>query len=248
MDNILEFIIQGKGAKLEITLNEPLILKNDAYIGLKSFCFYNSMPNVSKNKNNSILLKVPGHAGYFPVNLETGAYELSSIYRTFLEEIQIKYPELKDVDDHFRLEGNEATMKCEFVFTQDYGVNFDTPNSIAKILGFSPKAKHSGPGKYIGDTLVNITNVTNVVFNSNISEPNFINNRQVPFLFNCNIDVSNGFRLSREINNIQYKKLNTSQISVIRVWLTDQQGHTLNLQNETVVVTLSLKQYDSKET
>ena len=63
----------------------------------------------------------------------------------------------------------------------------------------------------------------------------------MPFLYNCGIDVPVGYRLSRELTDISYKNLTTSQISRIRIWVVDQDGALVNLQNDDLVVTLSFK-------
>ena len=62
----------------------------------------------------------------------------------------------------------------------------------------------------------------------------------MPFLYNCGINVPVGYRLSRELTNISYKKLTTSQISHIRVWIIDQNGHSVNLRENEFVVTFLL--------
>ena len=50
-----------------------------------------------------------------------------------------------------------------------------------------------------------------------------------------------GYRLARELTDIAYKNLTTSQISIIRVWIVAQNGVSVNLRNDDLVVTLSLK-------
>ena len=47
--------------------------------------------------------------------------------------------------------------------------------------------------------------------------------------------------MARELTDISYKNLTTSQISSIRVWIVDQDGTPVNLRNDDLVVTLSLK-------
>lgn len=240
--NITEIIFRGRGSTLQTDFGEPLLVGDNqiAEIGLKSFAFYNSIPNVTKNVNNCIRLAVPG-SGWETVSLETGSYELSSIAQELSSWIQLKYPHLKDVDENFKLRGNDATSKAEFTFKQDYGFNFDTPYTIAPLMGFNRTRQERGVGRWTGDRIVNITNVTNLVFNTNISEPNFINNIRTPFLFNCTIDVPSGYRLSRELSNIQYKRLNTNQLTSVKVWITDQFGSLVDLRNELVIITLSLR-------
>ena len=63
----------------------------------------------------------------------------------------------------------------------------------------------------------------------------------MPFLYNCSINVPAGYRLQRELTDIAYKKLTTSQISHIRVWIVDQNGHKVDLRNDDFIVTLSLR-------
>ena len=240
--SITEIILKGKGSTLETEFQTPIYIKEGekAEIGLKSFSFYNSIPNITQTVNNCIQLAVPG-SNWQTVSLETGSYELSSVSRELVEWIKLKFPNLKDVDENFKLEGNEATSKAEFTFKEDYGFNMDTPHSIAKVLGFGRTRKERGPGKYRGNSIVNITNISSILFNCNISEPNYINNMHTPFIFNCAIDVSNGYKFSRELSKITYKLVRPNQISSLRLWITDQEGCLVNLRNEQVTVTLSLR-------
>ena len=60
-------------------------------------------------------------------------------------------------------------------------------------------------------------------------------------MYNCGLDVPAGYRLSRELTDLAYKKLTTSQISHIRVWIVDQNGAPVNLRDDELVVTLSLQ-------
>ena len=239
---ITEFILKGNGSTLQTEFAVPIYIKEEeiAEIGLKSFSFYNSIPNITQNENNCLQIAVPNHS-WQTVNLPTGSYELSSIERELVEWIKVKFPTLKNVDENFKLEGNEALSKAEFTFLGDYGFKMDTPYSIAGLLGFDQKQQGRGPGKYRGNSIVNITQISTILFNCNISEPDYINNIHTPFLFNCTIDVANGYKLSRELSNITYKMVNTKQISSLRVWITDQEGRPINLRNEEVIVTLSLR-------
>lgn len=242
MDVNLEFLLKGKGSDISSDFYEPIIIPTDTYearLGLKSFATYNNIPNVELNRNNQLKIKVPGH-DFEIFTFETGAYELRIIAKQLQEWIEIKYPKLKNVSEKFMLIGNDATSKAEFIFKDDYGVDFNVKNSIHNLLGFKKTDKFESKGRYIGSSIVNITNVTQLIFNCNITDSNYINGQQMPFLFNCNIDVPAGYQLTRELNNVTYKKLTTSQISNIRVWIVDQNGHPVNLRKDDFVVTLAL--------
>ena len=240
--NITEIIVTGRGSDLLTEFETPIYVKDDEFaeIGLKSFSFYNSIPNITENVNNCLKIAVPG-SDYQTVTLSTGSYEITSIEREIIEWIKIRHPQLKNVDQEFKLEANSALSKAQFIFLNDYGFSFDIHYSIAHTLGFSPNRKERGTGKYTGGSIVNISNVSSILINCSISQPNFINNKFAQFIFNCTINVGNGFRLTRELTNLTYKTVNTNQISSLRIWFTDEQGRLLNIRKEQALVTLSLR-------
>ena len=238
----LEFILKGEGSDLVVDFREPITIPAgyEAKLGLKGFVCYNNIPNITWDRNNSVLLKAPGKT-YEICKLSTGAYELSYIYTHMRKFIETLYPNLKDVNENFVLLGDEATSKAEIIFKDNYGIDFNTENSIHEVLGFEKDNKFEGKGRYVSKNIVNITNVTQLIFCCNIIEASYINEIQVPFIFNCAINVPPGFRMTRELAKITYKKLNTRQICSIRVWILDEYGRAVNLRQDTLIVTLSLK-------
>ena len=244
MDDNLEFIVRGKGSDISNDFLEPIVIPIETHVaklGLKNFATYNNIPNIEERKNNQIKIKVPGKDNYELFSLETGAYELKIIAQQIVEWIEITFPDLKDVEDNFRLFGNEATSKAEFLFKDDYGIDFNVNYSICSLLGFESNRKFHGKGRYIADEIIDIANVSQLIFNCSLTESNYINGKEEPFLYNCGIDVPVGYRLARELTDISYNNLTTSQISSIRVWIVDQDGTPVNLRNDDLVVTLSLK-------
>ena len=243
MDDNIEVILNGKGSDIAIDFYEPIVIPSEEYdakLGLKSFSTYNNVPNIEQDRNGCLKIKVPGN-DYRVFTLDTGAYELSMIYDQILEWIKLKYPKLEKVEDNFKLFGNEATSKAEFIFKDDYGVDFNVQNSMHDILGFAKDLEIKGAGRYVAGKIINIVKVTQLVFNCSLTESNFVNGRESPFLYNCSINVPVGYRLSRELTDISYKKLTTSQISHIRVWIVDQEGAPVNLRDDDLTVTLSLR-------
>ena len=239
-----ELIVKGRGSDISCDFRDPIDIpleKYDARLGVKNFSTYNSIPNVEEGLNNKLKIKVPGSTAWEEFSLSTGAYELFIIAEKIVDWIEWNHPHLENVAEKFKLIGDDATSKAEFIFKDDYGVDFDVECSMYELLGFSRYAKHEGSGIYSGDDIVNITKVTQLVFNCNVTSSNFINGREMPFLYNCTINVPAGYKLSRELFNIAYKSLTTSQISHIRIWIVDQDGAPVNLRNEDLTVTLTLK-------
>ena len=241
MDNF-EIILRGKGSDISSDFHKPITIPTDFYqakIGVKNFSTYNNIPNIVEGVNNRIKIKVPGN-DYRIFKLETGAYELSVIAKHMVNWIQVTYPKLEKVEENFALTGNKATSKAEFLFKDDYGIDFEVEGSMNDLLGFNKKDYFKGIGLYAGKRIVNITNVTQLIFNCNITTSNFINGKEMPFIYSCGVDVPAGYRLSRELTDISYKNLNTTAISHIRVWIVDEFGLPINLRKDDLTVTLKI--------
>ena len=242
-EEIIQFIVSGSGSDVETVLPAPLKIPDEAIvseIGLRSFSMYNSIPNVDMT-NRNLLFKVPSSNNWVKVAYPVGAYELKAVAEHLYEWVENRYPEIKKASDEFEIQANEATSKCVVVFKKDgYGINFDTENSIGPLLGWGSQ-KRQGRGIYPAPEIVNISTVSTILFNTNISQMNFINGVSQPYIFSCNVNVPPGFRLAREISEVVYKKLNTRSISSIRVWLTDSSGAAINIRGEKLTVSLSLR-------
>ena len=247
MDSSIEIIVKGHGSDISCDFYEPIDIpvdEFDARLGLKYFSTFNNIPNIVAEKNNKLKIRVPDSDTWDIFTLPTGAYELYIIAEHMRDWIELKYPDLRkegDVEGSFKLIGNDATSKAEFIFKDDYGVDFDVDDSMCELLGFSRTAKREGKGIYPGENIVNITTVSSLIFNCNITASNYINGREMPFLYNCSVDVPAGYRLTRELTDISYKSLTTSQISHIRIWIVDEDGAPVNLRKDELAVTLSLK-------
>ena len=67
---------------------------------------------------------VPDSATWEVFSLPTGANQLHIIADHIVEWIELKYPDLPNVDKKFKLIGNEATSKVEFIFKEDYSLGY----------------------------------------------------------------------------------------------------------------------------
>ena len=122
-----------------------------------------------------------------------------------------------------------------------YVVDLDCEASICKILGFEQHDKFESVGRHIAGKIVDIIRVTHLVVNTNVVESNYINEQLAPYLYACSLDSPPGYRIQREINNICYKKLITSQISFLRCWLTDQHFSCVDIRGDELLIVLSIK-------
>ena len=193
----MEFIIKGQGSDISCDFPKAIDIpmeNYDARLGLKNFSTFNNIPNIVAEQNNKLKIRVPGSREWKVFTLPTGAYELFIIADQIIDWIELEYPDLNNVDEKFKLIGNDATSKAEFIFKDDYGIDFDIDCSMHQLLGFNHDTRHEGKGIYSGDNIVDITSVSQLVFNCNITSSNYINGKEMPFLYNCTIDAPAGYR------------------------------------------------------
>ena len=122
-----------------------------------------------------------------------------------------------------------------------YGIDFDCEASICNILGFANHDKFNRVRRHRAGKIVNIISVTHLVVNTNVVESNYINEQLAPYLYACLLDSPPGYRIQREISNICYKKLITSQILFLRCWLTDQHSSDVVIRGIELSIVLSIK-------
>ena len=251
-DENFDLVLRGRGSRVTVMYREPIIIPERThvgYIGLKSFSFYNNVPNVVQGKNSKLAIFVPAPAASnaepikHTISLETGAYEISQINNAIQKWIIQKYPKLaKTIKEDFALIGNRATQRCEFLIRKEgYGVDFNVESSIHKILGFNATDVFKSRGRYIAPSIADICPVTAILFNTNVSASNYINGAESPFIYVSPLSVAPGYRLFNQVESISYKRLTTGSISYLTVWLTDQMNREVDIMSDELVVVLSVK-------
>ena len=92
-----EFIFRGKGSDISNDFLEPIVSPIETHVaklGLKNFATYDNIPNIEKQRNNLILIKVPGKENYELFSLDTGAYKLKIIAQQMIEWFEINHQKL----------------------------------------------------------------------------------------------------------------------------------------------------------
>ena len=126
----------------------------------------------------------------------------------------------------------------------NYKVDFSDDNSIASLLGFEKKV--IGLGYNESDNIVNIMPVNSILVNIDIIMGSYVNGLQSPTLYNFYPNVPPGFKIVERPNpTLIYYPLSTHDISRIRVWLTDQDGNSIDLRGETITVRIHVREQNS---
>lgn len=236
------FTLSSRSSVLSAEFYPPIELDMGSRygLGLTGFYSYNSIFNVDETNNCFCYRTSPKVAPTF-LHIPYGAYEIDEIYNSILKAMPTNKNEEKE--KLFRLRANNNTLKCEI--WSIYGIDFTQPNSIGSLLGFESTYLH--PNKTYESTLpVDIMKVRMIRVDCNIISGAYLNALKSHTLFEFDIDVEPGYKLTREPANIIYLPVRPEGrqfIDNITLRILDDNGDLINFRGEKIIVKLELKQF-----
>lgn len=232
------FTLSGHSSELCANFYPPIELEPFHKYGLAllGFYSYNSIFNIDESnncfafhKNNKVrIIKVP-----------PGAYEISEIQDVMLEALKTSTKESSDT--LIMLKANNNTLKCEL--QSKYDIDFNVENSIGKVLGFENSKLNLGK-KHISTLPVDIMKVRIIRLDCNITSGAYLNSQESHTIFEFDIDVEPGYKISKEPKNLIYMPITPGGrqlIDNITIRILDDDGHLINFQGEKIIVKLELK-------
>ena len=237
------FILSGNTSDF-VTCHDSVILDpNKNYeVALLSLDTYNSIPNISVNKNNLFTYSIDDGVTWKTVALNTGAYELQAINN------EIKRQIITNGDDEsvFNLSANISRLTSIVTIDKPmYKVDFGVANSIGSVLGFNTIV--IGHGYNESTNIVNIMQINSILVNIDIVMGSYVNGSQSPTLYSFYPNVPPGYKIvERPSPSLVYYPLSRHDISRMRVWLTDQNGNLIDLRGETLTVRIHVREIKSR--
>lgn len=221
--------------------------KSKSYgVGLLGFYSYNSIFNIDERNNRVGFVSKNTKAqnaviSRYVVKIPPGAYEINEI------NMAIKRGLAKVIDDNndqlFNLQANNNTLKCE-VMSSTFDIDFGLRHSVGPVLGFETKKPLAANIKHESSSPVNITKVRLIRIDCNIVTGAYLNEDEQHTLFEFDIDVEAGYKLTKEPTNIIYMPVHPSGrqfIDNITIRILDDNGHLINFRGEKVIVKVELK-------
>ena len=120
-------------------------------------------------------------------------------------------------------------------------VNFDTPNSLASVLGFKQDIVY-GVGRHPSEKLVNIMSVNSILVHCNIIHSSYMRGQQAPVIYNFFPNAAPGQKTLEAPHNLIYLPVTVDVISNLSVWLTDQDREHVNLRGEKLTIRFHLRE------
>lgn len=234
------FTLTGRSSVLSSDFYPPIELcrSNQYGLALLGFYSYNSIFNITE-RNNVFAYKKNVTGRSIKITIPSGAYEISDIEKVMITSLQTS---AKDNDEKIlSLEANNNTLKCEL--KSKYFIDFSDEKSIGKMLGFKSEVLKSGE-KHESSSLVDIMKVRIIRIDCNITSGAYLNSQECHTLFEFDIDVEPGYKLSKEPQNIIYMPLKPNGrqfIDNITLRILDDNGHLIDFGGEKIIVKLELK-------
>lgn len=234
------FTLSSRSSVLSTDFYPPIQLNVDKQygLGLIGFYSYHSIFNVDEN-NNRFCYRNTTTGTPVTVEIPPGAYEIDEIYKALLNIMGIDIENAKKV---FILRANNNTLKCEIWSKLE--IDFRIEKSIGSLLGMD--AKLLPPNKTYESTLpVDIMKVRMIRVDCNIISGAYLNTYESHTLYEFDIDVEPGYKLTREPANIIYlpvKPDGRQFIDNITLRVLDDNGDLINFRGEKIIVKLELKQ------
>ena len=232
MDHSSTIVVPDSNSDIHTLFSHPINLRadRDYELAMANLETYYSFANI-RDTNNCLKWKGKGDKEWHLVRVPVGCYELKDIS----EEIFRGETDLTFLP-------NVNTLQCIMtVVGNDLKVSFDTPSSLADVLGFE-KNKVYSTGCHASEELVNIMNVNSILVHCNIIHSSFTKGLPTPVIYNFFPHAAPGQKILESSHNLIYLPVTVDVISTLSVWLTDQAGEKLDLRGEKLTIRFHLRE------
>jgi hypothetical protein len=256
--------ITGVGSNISLSLETPIRFDyNKKYeVCLLSLNMYNDIPNVT-NKNNKFKYtnnisgledgasdssRPFGNIVWKTIELPPGTYQFEEINNKITEEM-IKNDDYDKEKNEFyiNISVNAPEQKSIISINNSrYGVMFDEDNSLCTILGFQPVSVLRGDDNkisYKSPNIVNITATNIVLVHTNFVSGSYNNSKKTPMIYAFDPNIVNpGWKIFIQPRHLEYYLITPPSIDDINIWLTDEDGNLLDINNTEVSVRLEIRE------
>jgi len=238
----------GISENFSIYYSPPIQLDIDKQyeVGLDNAYLWYSWYNISDSLNNNRFKYYNGKA-WTVFTLPNGSYKIDDLnikIKRLIDRMEKTEDAEEKASDNILLRANYNTLKEEIVIKGGYKVDFRALDSgnLHLLLGFKPERLGKN-GTYSGDFPVNITHVNAVYIHCSLVESSYENSERSAVIYSFSPSVAPGYQISIKPNSINYLLISRiSNISVIRMRITDQNGIDLPLNNEAVTYALRIRE------
>ena len=237
-----QIIVSDNKSSFNTSFNPKLELDRDKVyeIALVNLETYYSFPNIDKTNNISVYSPGNGNS-WVKIKIPEGSYEIDYINNTIQHEMEKKgHYDSINVDYYINISANSNTLKSVIILEEDYQVDFNHQNSLAKVLGFTG-TKYT-EGFHESENVVNILSIDSILINIDIILGSYVNGTTKNTIYSFFPKVSPGCKIIESPVILVYLPVTLDDIYSLTVSIMDQDDNLLNLRNEKLTIRFHIRE------
>ena len=236
-----QIIVSDNKSSFNTRLNPSLQLdrEKEYEIALVNLETYYSFPNIDETNNVFVYSPNNGNS-WVKIKIPEGSYEIDDMKNTVQHEMEKRgHHDPINEDYHINISANSNTLKSVLIL-EDYQVDFNHQNSLAKVLGFTG-AKYR-KGFHESENVVNILSIDSKLVNIDIISGSYVNGTTKNTIYSFFPKVSPGYKIIESPVNLVYLPITLDTIDSLAVSITDQDDHLLSLRNEKLTIRFHIRE------
>ena len=237
-----QVIVSGNQSSFNTLFNPKIELdRNKVYeIALVNLETYYSFPNIDETNNVFVYSHDQG-VTWTKIKIPTGSYEIDDLNNTIRFEMEKRghYDEVNN-DSYINISANSNTLKSILIIAPGYQIDFNQPNNLSKVLGFT--GNKYVEGFHESENVVNILSINSILVNIDIIGGSYVNGTTKNTIYSFFPKVSPGYKIIESPVNLVYLPLLIDTIGNLNLSITDQDDNLLNLRNEKLTVRFHIRE------
>ena len=237
-----QIIVSNDKTNFNTRFNPKLELDKDKVyeIALVNLETYYSFPNID-DTNNVFVYSHDQGVTWTKIKIPEGSYEIDDINNTIKHEMEKRghYDSINE-DHYINISANSNTLKSVLIIESGYQVDFNQPNNLSKVLGFTGTKYEEG--FHESENVVNILRINSILVNIDIISGSYVNGTTKSTIYSFFPKVSPGYKIIESPVNRVYLPITLDTIDSLNVTITDQDDHLLNLRNEKLTIRFHIRE------
>ena len=237
-----QIIVSNNKTNFNTRFNPKLELDKDKVyeIALVNLETYYSFPNIDETNNVFVYSHDQG-VTWTKIKIPEGSYEIDDINNTIKHEMEKRghYDSINE-DHYINISANSNTLKSVHIIESGYQVDFNQPNNLSKVLGFTGTKYEEG--FHESENVVNILRINSILVNIDIISSSYVNGTTKSTIYSFFPKVSPGYKIIESPVNLVYLPITLDTIDSLNVTITDQDDHLLNLRNEKLTIRFHIRE------
>ena len=237
-----QVIVSGNQSSFNIIFNPKIELdmKKVYEIALVNLETYYSFPNIDDSNNIFVYSHDQGQT-WTKIKIPTGSYEIDNLNQTIRFEMEkVGHYDEVNQESYINIAANSNTLKSILIIGQGYQVDFNQPNNLSKVLGFTGKKYIEG--FHESEKSVNILSIDSIFVNIDIIDGSYVNGKTKNTIYSFFPDVAPGFKIIESPVNLVYLPILPYTIQNLSLSITDQDENLLNLRGEKLTARFHIRE------